>query len=1268
MLDRALKPIACAAMSETTSTPASGDLDDARASRRADDDAMWAGRVDFPRGPGDLRSVTTCPACHTPLRSAVCLVCSLDLRHPAAAELAALSTQTADLLDARRALIGRLRRDAALASRALAAAPAPAPNAAPVVATLPAPSTPELPMPVSSTVAATDSAPGPAPAAAAAPAADPLVAASSGLPPQSAPPTATPVLPPRSGRSGIQVALLVVGISLLSIFAIFWLAYAFLVYGSTVRMLIIAAGTLATLAAAAALSRRGLTATAEGIAVLGTIILVLDAWALRANDPEGIGAVEAPLFWGAALLVTAVVATAWSRLGALSSPAVGAALVLPLGAALVAGHLADAIGLDVDEVSVVAGLAAFLLALAHPVIASADRPRLSGVVALSALAVAAPGAALALAAGVGARLGESGIDPLPFITGLALAVVSGLHVLRAPRIPGAPVVPVAIAATAAAGGTLALLAGAVVTIVQSDPRPLTATGSLLVVVIAAVGLSLVPAKPAPALDAARLGTLLSAALVAVGAATAVLLAAVRPSLEAAATVISPLEGPTSTAQVATPADLAALGGSAAAIAIVALGGRIGGPLRAIVPFTLPAMTLLIVAAAPLAGAWWLVIALAALFAVGGAAAVVPARAIDPGAGRTAVLLALVVLTVGGALTALVVAPRVEAAWIIGTVIALLAITLGRRATPTGIASRGSLGIAVLLVLAAAPALVDDLGRAGIRTSDAGVLLALSSLLLIAGQLGRLDDVERRVTALLSAAAGVIGAMLLSAASADGRVAIPDTAAAVLGVAALAIVVTRSRDVDLRVPAAALLGPVVVLLVLVGLRGVAATADSSLVVAGVALWGPIAALGAVLLVVVTALAALLQGSGAAGRQSRTVRTAADLGAVAIGVGMLGLAIERDAAVLGLLLSAVIVLVVALSGDGLIGSTSRRRPLGWIALALGTASLWTGLADEDVADPEGYALPLAGALLLIAAALARRDASRGLPSRSTAPLIGASLSIALLPIALLSGIGTGAPTIRSLVVALAALALLAVAVARTDQLERSIPTLAIVLTGISLTALGVLGSVLTADLIATEAPPLDEQLRGLLVVVVLAGTAVAVRVGSSSALREPVAGVLLGFAGLAAAVLGLAEVVTPVEVIALPVALAALALGVLELDRRPGAGSWPLLAPGILLLLGPSLIAIADEPEPWRIVALGVVSAGVMLGGLQQRLQAPFVLGGSVLLVHALVQSWPLLSRAAAAVDWWIWLGIVGILVVAVAARYERRVQNLTAVARRIADLR
>ena len=172
-------------------------------------------------------------------------------------------------------------------------------------------------------------------------------------------------------------------------------------------------------------------------------------------------------------------------------------------------------------------------------------------------------------------------------------------------------------------------------------------------------------------------------------------------------------------------------------------------------------------------------------------------------------------------------------------------------------------------------------------------------------------------------------------------------------------------------------------------------------------------------------------------------------------------------------------------------------------------------------------------------------------------------------------------------------------------------------------------------------------------------------------------LAGFAGalagaLAAAVAALAGVldaVQSVELVSVPLALALLGIGTLQLGREESARSWPWLGPGILALLVPSLLAIDGAGEPlWRAIALGVVAALVFVLALQRRLQAPFVLGGAVLLTHLLVQSWPLLEQVGRAVEWWIWLGLAGIVVVLLAARYERRVQNVRAVARRIADLR
>ena len=97
-------------------------------------------------------------------------------------------------------------------------------------------------------------------------------------------------------------------------------------------------------------------------------------------------------------------------------------------------------------------------------------------------------------------------------------------------------------------------------------------------------------------------------------------------------------------------------------------------------------------------------------------------------------------------------------------------------------------------------------------------------------------------------------------------------------------------------------------------------------------------------------------------------------------------------------------------------------------------------------------------------------------------------------------------------------------------------------------------------------------------------------------------------------------------------------------------------------------VERDPELWRVVALGVVATAVFVGGVVRRLRAPVLIGGGVLLVHLVVQSWPLLRTIGESVEWWLWLGLAGIAVVAIAARYERRLQDARALVRRIRDLR
>ena len=266
---------------------------------------QFAGRVLFPRSSADLSSRTLCPACRSPLApGTVCRACGLDLTDPAIDELAALSTDAAALLDRRVDLIGgiRYRTGRRLAEQARAAEARRMPSPAPV--------------------AAATAGPVPVPSAAVPPAA------------------ATPPAPAEPRRSGIQVILLVVGISLLSVAAIFFLVYAFITFGLVTRSLIIGGITVAAIVAAMVLRRRALPTTGEGIAAFAIILVYLDAWAARANDLFGAGSSDGAAYWGWTLMVSAIGFISWSRLSGIRIPNVAGFAVFAPGFGLIAGWVA----------------------------------------------------------------------------------------------------------------------------------------------------------------------------------------------------------------------------------------------------------------------------------------------------------------------------------------------------------------------------------------------------------------------------------------------------------------------------------------------------------------------------------------------------------------------------------------------------------------------------------------------------------------------------------------------------------------------------------------------------------------------------------------------------------------------------------------------------------------------------------------------------------------------------------------------------------------
>jgi len=1198
-------------------------------------DRFWAGTMRFPRTPADLRSTTTCPACFAVLRSTTCGTCGLDLTHPATAELAALSTRIADDLDARADLVGRIRRETAQR-----AAAGPAEVAPPVAAPAPAA------MSTAPAASAVEPAPTPAPAP--------------GSPATLPTPTPAPTAHDGKRRSSIQIALVVVGISLLAVFAVFGLVYAFVTYGETVRMLIIGAGTLATLAAAAVLSRRGLTATAEGIAALGTIVLVLDAWALRLNDPAGLGSLPERGYWGVALLIVAVVAAGWSRWGRLASPAVAAAALLPLGAGLATAELVVQLSApfssDAGEL-----LAAFLGALAavgtaglSGGVAFQTRPATRRAAHIVARSVGALAASVALVSLVDLLPAERFA---PLLGGLALGGLAVAHL--APLARGAGDRRIALdtltAAALGAGSALAVLVGVLVTTLRVDQDRATVSMPLLAaVVIALVGEQLWRRSSAPGVwrTGFASGTIAATVAAVVAAALAGLVAA-SAFAEAATAGIRVLPGSVSGA-VATPepAVLAALGALALSAGLLAASWASVGRLRSRARALGPALAVIIVLAVPLAGPWWLVMLLLAVLSVGGVVALragLPAASDD---GRGALVATLAPLIIGSAFGAFAIGWAVQRGWMLGLTIALLAMLLARTATAHRWVRGLSLGVAAALVVGVAGAVESELTRLGLDWGVPTVALLLATVLLLAVALGRLEPVERL------AAGGVALAGALLALALDPDAAVPYFAAIAALLGALTVLGARGHRVEQW--AARIVIPLVVV------RGGIALADDR----GLAdLTLPLALST---LVIVAAIALAVSGRQ---REDARLRLATDIAIGAVGATVLALALldlaetAPASAALALLVAAVVAVLAATSADGLVGSSSPRRHLGWLAVALATAALWTLLLDSEITQLEAFVLPVSGALLLIAALIAR--AGRG-TAAGVAIVVSAALGLALLPLAAVSGVDE--PWRLIVVGALGAvLAVLPLTIGhRLDAAFRGL-ALGIVVVGLGSVALVAAAQVVrVGELLGFAggaALPALEQVRIVLLVAVLAALALLAWFAAATRTRLAVAATAAGLAAAVAALAGVLEAVRPVELVSVPLALALLGIGTLQLGREERARSWPWLGPGILALLVPSLLAIDGAGEPlWRAIALGVVAALVFVLALQRRLQAPFVLGGAVLLTHLLVQSWPLLEQVGRAVEWWIWLGLAGIVVVLLAARYERRVQNVRAVARRIADLR
>ncbi|RZT58215.1 hypothetical protein EV140_2458 [Microcella alkaliphila] len=1178
-------------------------------------DVAAAGVVVFPRSPLDLRTTTQCPACLQPLRSVVCTSCGLDLRHPAAADLAAVSASIADALDTRLGLIGRIRRE----TRG-SAAPAP-PQPSPVVV------------------------------------------------PWQAPTPASEPSPARHGRSGIQIALIVIGISLLSVFAVFGVVYAFVAYGMGVRTLIIGAATLATIVAATVVARRGLSSTAEGLAALGSVVLVLDAWAVRQTDAFGLGGTDSVTYWGWALTSVAVVAGTWAWLGRHRSPLLLATIAAPIGAALIAVEATSALVSGAD--AVIASLTASAVAVVVAVLgarALAETHSAVVRVAVSVISTAVvPLTALPLLVGISQLVNEgwwwavaAGVAHLAIAIG-AILVIGSMPTTSPDRTNSPYGAVVAALATLSMVVALALAAESV-----RDDHVL-----LAVALLAPVSLALCADVAAPRMRR-RVSALpvYSAAIAAAVAAGLVALAVASLPLESVIRAMTwglfeAAAAPSTAVGSGNPLIPTALGVLAAALLAAGIvWWRTGTLARAgRAPALAAGTATTVLLSVSLAPTWAISMVGVSTAAIGAATllALFPARPTDDGAARSA-RITLAIVAVGAALIASALGFAVDGAWVLGVAVAVMTVSVGVAATSSHLARGIAYAVASLLIVATGPVLAGDLAPLIGVTAPAAVTLALCGLLIGASGLVtvRLSDARALLATTLPVA--ILAAALVMDA-ADPAVAVAASVAALLIVLGLSVRLHR-RDTaaDAWLIGALLPGAVVIL----ADRSTAAIALS----ADLIMSGEDRALVAVAAATVTAVVAL-------GTTAGRTRASIDAGAGAIIAVALAVAAATGPSSIILLVAGVATLTVSISRDGLLSSRSARRYVGWVALALGIAALWRLLTEQAVTELEWYVLPISAALLSVAALLSRVPAERALlgPLSGPALLVASALGISALPLAAASG---DAHPLRGVIVGvIATLIVLGVLIGRVRSDGRwggRAPGLLVVgVLAQVLLAGSATWAVLTAARDGMPVPLL--QLVGIVTVIMLVGTAAAAwasaprtagRVRSRS--HGATTALTAGGAAIVALLLGVGGAVEAVELLALPLALGLLVIGTLELELRNAARSLGWLTPGLTALLVPSFVAVSIDPELWRVVAVGLGATAVFIGGVARRLQAPFVVGGAIVMIHLLVQTWPLLEQVGRAVEWWLWLGIAGVIVVAVAARYEQRVQNLTTAVRHIAQLR
>jgi hypothetical protein len=128
---------------------------------------------------------------------------------------------------------------------------------------------------------------------------------------------------------------------------------------------------------------------------------------------------------------------------------------------------------------------------------------------------------------------------------------------------------------------------------------------------------------------------------------------------------------------------------------------------------------------------------------------------------------------------------------------------------------------------------------------------------------------------------------------------------------------------------------------------------------------------------------------------------------------------------------------------------------------------------------------------------------------------------------------------------------------------------------------------------------------------------------------------------------------VEAYSLPLAALLLLIGAVQLARDPQASSWIVAGPAVVVGLVPSALVATTDAQPLRTVLVLVAAAGIVIAGLVMRWRAAVIPASMCLGMVVVAQ----LAPYAVGAPRWLTLGTLGLILLSLGARYERRMHDV-----------